>query len=560
VTEGNISNVVIASQARETVELGSGTVEFIMVPPELSRLELQEKGRCEMLIQMEGELFEAVQSRGVFDDSKTFVDCELRRPPEEILADYYRLRNRPDFDLKLFVDHYFDSPMLHCAPTLRASQLPKDPEERIQQLWTVLKRTPDSPRTGSTRIVTSYPYIVPGGRFRESYYWDTYFTALGLAATGQIRSVVDLARGQAELISRFGRIPNGHRAYYLSRSQPPFFVFIVALIERTVGLKAVSEFVDALLSEHDFWMDQERRGQVRDNCRVLRLPSGERINRYWDELYEPRPESWREDTSLASRLPEEKRSEFYRNRRAACESGWDFSSRWHGDPAEPESIRTTHIIPVDLNSLLYFLEAKLAEWLRQLNRSRESESLALAASERRDTLRRVFWEDTTNYFHDYDLDRGTRSSRMTLAGIAPLFAGAATSQQADSVAEAIQGHFLKHGGLVTTIVASPTGEQWDFPNGWAPLQWMAVIGLGQYGHFKQAVDVAQRFCLQVEKVYRETGRFMEKYDVVNSGAACGGGEYPNQDGFGWTNGVYIALKRFLNGPLRPGTEAFHLIP
>ena len=114
-----------------------------------------------------------------------------------------------------------------------------------------------------------------------------------------------------------------------------------------------------------------------------------------------------------------------------------------------------------------------------------------------------------------------------------------TQQQADKVAELIQNKFLTEGGLVTTL--NRTGQQWDAPNGWAPLHWIAIIGLDNYGHDELAATIAKRWMKLNTDVFHRTGKFMEKYNVVDTHLEAGGGEYAGQDGFGWTNGVYLAL-------------------
>ena len=127
--------------------------------------------------------------------------------------------------------------------------------------------------------------------------------------------------------------------------------------------------------------------------------------------------------------------------------------------------------------------------------------------------------------------------------MAPLFFKIATQAQADLVAEMIQAEFLKPGGVVASL--KNTGQQWDAPNGWAPLQWITIMGLENYGHHSLADTIAQRWLALNDKVYAATGKMMEKYNVEDINQLAGGGEYPGQDGFGWTNGVYLALKRFV---------------
>ena len=128
--------------------------------------------------------------------------------------------------------------------------------------------------------------------------------------------------------------------------------------------------------------------------------------------------------------------------------------------------------------------------------------------------------------------------KLTLAGVFPLYAKTATSKQAASVAKILEEKFLKSGGLVTTL--EDTGQQWDSPNGWAPLQWIAIEGLRNYGYHQLANEIKKRWVNVTVDIFKETGKLVEKYDVANAGKG-GGGEYPLQDGFGWTNGVLAAL-------------------
>ena len=97
---------------------------------------------------------------------------------------------------------------------------------------------------------------------------------------------------------------------------------------------------------------------------------------------------------------------------------------------------------------------------------------------------------------------------------------------------------LAPGGLGTT--EHDSGEQWDRPNGWAPLQWIAWAGLRRYEHNDLARDIACRWVNTVNEVYLRTGLIYEKYDVENP-AIGSGGEYAPQIGFGWTNGVTADL-------------------
>jgi len=140
---------------------------------------------------------------------------------------------------------------------------------------------------------------------------------------------------------------------------------------------------------------------------------------------------------------------------------------------------------------------------------------------------------------DYDYEKEESTAVPSLAGLFPLYYGLATPEQAAAVAKLVEKEFLRFGGVVSTL--EKTGQQWDAPNGWAPLQYITVVGLNRYGHTELAEEIAQRWINLNNKVYKSTGKMVEKYNVMDEGLEAGGGEYPLQDGFGWTNGVLLRL-------------------
>ncbi|MFL6619738.1 MAG: trehalase family glycosidase, partial [Povalibacter sp.] len=290
--------------------------------------------------------------------------------------------------------------------------------------------------------------------------------------------------------------------------------------------------------EYDFWMegaDHLRPGEA--HRRVVRLADGTLLNRYWDDRATPREESYREDlsTAQASGRPQE---EVYRNLRAAAESGWDFSSRWFADGKTLTTIRTTDLLPVDLNSLLYQLEQTLARANEASDATRSNEFRS-RANLRRAAIQKYLWDSQAKAFTDYLWRDGASAKQVTAATVVPLFFGVATAEQAAAVAQTVSDQLLVKYGIVSTRNA--THQQWDSPNGWAPHQWMAIEGFRRYGNQQLANTIAQRWVAQNLSVFRVTGKLVEKYDVVTGGGEAGGGEYPLQDGFGWTNGVLRAL-------------------
>jgi len=485
-----------------------------------------------------GELFVAVQMARVFGDGKSFVDARPRSAPGLIRARFEVERRGADFSLADFVHAHFTLPAHTAVAGPRLGI-----REHIRALWPMLVREHRTANEGDSLLALPRPYVVPGGRFRELYYWDSYFTMLGLMADGRR----DLAEGMlanfAHLIHRYGFIPNASRSYMLSRSQPPFFFKMVELLHADDPAAGFASQLDALKAEHAFWMAGEATLTAgRAHRRVLCMGDGALLNRYWDDRCTPREESWREDvlTGEASGRPP---SDVWRDLRAGAESGWDFSGRWCADPADMTTIETTSIAPVDLHALLAGLEDAIALGAARRGDADTADSFRERATRRRLLLQTHFWraggDPGEGYFADLNWRNAQDPRPLTAAALVPLYLGLATEAQAEATAIQVQRHLIGANGLLTTSLS--TGQQWDAPNGWAPLQWMAAMGLARYGHGALAREIAQRWCASVHRVYLATGRLLEKYDVSQDRPG-GGGEYETQDGFGWTNGVYAAFE------------------
>ena len=396
----------------------------------------------------------------------------------------------------------------------------------------------------SSLIPLPKAYVVPGGRFREIYYWDSYFTMLGLIESGRTDLVRSMLDNFAHLVRTIGHIPNGNRTYYLSRSQPPFFAAMVGLYARATDTAQALDFLEALEAEHAFWMSGAARlAPAQAYRRVVRLTDGSVLNRYWDDQASPRPESYRPDYEIGRTLPEGQREAFYRNVRATAESGLDFSSRWMRDPSDLRTLETTDLIPVDLNSLLYHAERTIAAFRAFRGRAGDApvaERFRRAAEDRRRALLAIAYDSASGFFYDVRWKSGERvTDRPTLGAAAPLYFGLATGEQGRRVAARLERDFLKPGGFVTTLIAS--GQQWDAPNGWPPLEWLTIEGVRRYGRADLANAARDRWLALNRRTYRSTGKMLEKYDVVDMSRRAGGGEYPTQDGFGWANGVALAL-------------------
>lgn len=480
------------------------------------------------------QLFHAVQTANIFPDSKTFPDCIPLANVAELDSLFLVESNKPGFSLKDFVDTYFVLPEL---PTISIDSTLAI-EEHINQLWDALIRQPEVLQGSLINLPNNY--IVPGGRFREVYYWDSYFTMLGLKESGRTDIIEQMLDNFAWLIDTFGFIPNGNRTYYLTRSQPPFFSLMVELLALVKGDQVYQKYLPQLEKEYAFWMDGKEKlnSEKKAFRRVVYLNKGIYLNRYWDDSPLPREEAYTEDLEVAALSPEPDSIDF-RNIRAACESGWDFSSRWFNDATNIETIETTKILPVDLNCLLYHLEKIIAKANYITGNPAKAKQFEVYAKSRAKAIQTYFWRKKPGYFVDYHFVLEWQNMANNLVGVFPLFFNVATKKQAKKTAEYLQVNFLHDGGLVTST--KTTGQQWDAPNGWSPLQYMGIVGLRNYGLEEIADEVKKRWIATNTAEYNRSGKMLEKYNVVDSSLEGGGGEYPTQDGFGWTNGVYLKL-------------------
>ena len=485
-----------------------------------------------------GALFNDVQTMRVYDDGKTFVDLIPRRRMKLIQQEYLLEKQDPDFDLREFVSRHFYQFGDHS--TSYQTDTSMTPREHINELWHVLERK--NRRDRGSLIALPYAYVVPGGRFSEQFYWDSYFIMLGLATDGRWDMIEGMVKNYAYMIRKFGFIPTANRTYFLSRSQPPFFAHMVKLLARHKGRRILIEYLPYLLAEHRFWMKgRTKLAKAEHNAfaRVAQMPNGSLLNRYYDNKTTPRPESLHEDVTTAAAAPEREADRLYLHLRAAAESGWDFSSRWCDDPNDLHTIHAADIIPVDLNSLLYQLEQTIAEAYSLMFQPLLARRFRALAERRAKAINQYCWDEEAQFFVDYNFHRDVQMDRLTLAAVFPLYAGIATSKQAAAVAKRLENEFLKEGGLTTTLLE--TGQQWDAPNGWAPLHMVAIEGLRHYGHNRLADEIKRRWVVTNLKVFTAKSKMIEKYDVTNESGVGGGGEYPLQDGFGWTNGVLAAL-------------------
>jgi len=488
-----------------------------------------------------GELFIALHENQVCEDGKIISDAIPNSSPEEILAVYKQQKDLPGFSLKRFFNTHF------AVSKSEASSFESDPtvsaEDHVKSLWPYLKRSADVEEKYSSLIPLPHDYIVPGGRFNEIYYWDSYFTMLGLAVHNEWDTIRSMVKNFSYLIDSIGFIPNGNRTYFLGRSQPPFYSKMVSLLAEKDGDEVYKDCYPYLKQEYKFWMSQPEEKLKNSAYKHSVYLEDQILNRYYDQHERAREEMYHDDFDLLQQT-DRTAVDLFSNLRAACESGWDFSSRWCQDKMDLKTIECSDIVPVDLNCLLYQMELTLANASKFSGHAGESETYSWAAKNRAELINTFFWNDELKFYTDYNWVRMSKTISITAAGFFPLYFNIASEEQAASCVKILEDHLMAPGGVLTTNITS--GQQWDAPNGWAPLQWMVISGLLNYGYKELALELSQRWVNLCERVYANTGKFVEKYNVVDMQLEAGGGEYAVQDGFGWSNGVYVALKNILD--------------
>ena len=396
------------------------------------------------------------------------------------------------------------------------------------------------------------PYVVPGGRFNEMYGWDSYFIQLGLLKDGEVGLAKDMADNFLYEIRQYGKILNANRTYYLTRSQPPFLTeMLLGVYRQTRDRSWLAGSVEAAQKYYDYWTSEPHLTRQTGLSRYFDLgegPSPEVVASEVDSSgrthYDLVKDYFRTEQVEAydvSRFYDAKRDEltplFYKSDRSMRESGFDPSGRF--GPFNADVIQYN---PVCLNSLLYVMEKEMAEILEIAGRAAEAGVWRTRATERAERVNRFMWDAKDGLYYDYNFTQGRIRRYPFLATFYPLWAGIASKEQAERVRRAL-GKFERPGGLQTSVNRS--GDQWDAPFGWAPLQLIAIQGLRRYGYNEDANRIAEKFLSMVDDEFRRTGTILEKYDVERRAADIQGevryGYRSNEVGFGWTNGAFKVL-------------------
>ena len=500
-----------------------------------------------------GILFTEVQLQKVFEDSKIFPDCEAKQNPVDIARSYYKIAKHPELkiDMKQIVKDNFELPKENLINYKTGE---KDLKIHCKNLWPLLRREADfdisktkNPYSSKSSILPlPYAHIGSAGRTREIYYWDSYFVMLGLRATKQLTEIESMVDNFAYLINTYGHIPESNRSYTLSRSAAPFFPMMVEMLAELKGKEVYKKYFSALEKEYQYWMEDHEvmiDGELRK--RVYKTKEGWLLNRFWDERSNPRAESYYEDVEMAktSGMPEQ---ECYTNYRAASSSGWNLSSRWYAPDAQPNKSRTAEILPVDLNCLMYKMESILALAASLQDNVQASRIYTLKAQNRVKAIETYFWNENVHFFTDFDSKSHSQTEHITIAGLYPYYLininkSSVMSSNSAAVIKVLEQQLLQEGGLMCT--AKKTGLSWDAPYSYAPLQWVAVQALSFMNEKSLAKKVANSWLALNEKVFQKTGVMRDRYNVMNIEANFEMKEKEYQSGYGWTNGVYLAMKQ-----------------
>lgn len=390
----------------------------------------------------------------------------------------------------------------------------------IEQNWNKCIRY--EPKDNGTLIGLPKPYAVPvcSGMFQEMYYWDTYFTCVGLILSRRLEAAKNCADNMAFMIDKYGFMPNGTRTYYLTRSQPPFFCMLVdAVFEKTGDVQWLKSMYFYVRKEYNFWQYNRMTpiGLNRFGAAVCGEEDGaKRLEQISERI--GRKIDIREYDSAA---------DFAINAMAECESGWDFNPRW--------SLHATDYAPADLNSCLYMYE-KLMEKFSSILQNGEKDLWRGRAHARLERMNKYLWNGRN--YADYNYVSGAFSDVFSAASFYPLWAGAASEEQARLTLGRLNEIEFDYGVVPCAKNDIKGSYQWDYPNLWAPVQFILIEGLKNYGFIRDAVRIAKKYAAAVENTFDESGRLWEKYNALTGGTDVVN-EYDMPEMLGWTAGVYL---------------------
>ena len=481
---------------------------------------------------------------------------KLLHSPAEVQDNFDQLKNHEKSTLEKFVHDNFslENQMEEFDPIdwkpqpklisriqdLNYARFAQDLNGRWKMLCRKIKAEVEAQPDRYSLLYLPHPVIVPGGRFREVYYWDSFWIIRGLLQCEMYDTVKGMLLNFVHLIRQFGKIPNGGRKYYLNRSQPPLFIPMVREYERSTG---DSDFVKSILpemvAEFSYWQNEHLVTFEKDG----RMYSMVRYNCQDDG---PRPESYFEDYNTvrkSSNQNHEVQNEMYWELKTGAETGWDYSTRWYiPTNGDLQDTKPRSIIPVDLNCFHAQNAQILSEYFTLFQNDSEAQKYQEIYRGHNESISQVLWHAQDGIWYDYDFQNSVSRPYFSPSNLTPLWTGNGSKAQEKSAVDYLSRQNLEDfpGGVPTTFQES--GQQWDFPNCWPPLEHILVQGLEKTG-LPEARQMA--FTIASQRVqgcyvnFQQKGHMFEKYDATQINRIGSGGEYEVQLGFGWTNGVVL---------------------
>ncbi|XP_060859891.1 trehalase-like [Metopolophium dirhodum] len=495
---------------------------------------------CDSKIFCQGSILHTVQMSGLFHDSKTFVDMKTKCNYDVIkqLFNSTEWSKEPNNNkLNETINTCFekeDSELIKWIPTDWVKN-PKFLESikdnvlkgwayKINLIWKELGRTIiDDVRLKPTNYSLIYvpnPFIIPGGRFREIYYWDSFWIIRGLLICEMHITAKGMISNYISMIKTFGHVPNGGRIYYAKRSQPPMITpMIKSYVDATNDMTFVIENIHALEIEFQYWMTQH-------NVTISKNGKNYTLAVYRDYSTGPRPESYREDITKAQFFKtESERENFYSEIKAAAESGWDFSSRWFilngTNKGNITNTKTRSIVPVELNALMFWNAKILSDFYREMNNTVKALKYEKISLEWNEAVTAVLWDEEIGVWLDFDVINNIKRKYFYPTNISPLWTGCYAKNQTEYFVTRVldylnQADVLKTlGGIPTTL--SKSDEQWDQPNAWPPLQYITVMALESTGHKdakKIASELASKWLCTNYVPFYNTSKMYEKVSPI----------------------------------------------
>jgi alpha,alpha-trehalase len=538
-----------------------------------------------------------IGARETYPDGMTLACATPRLPYEDIKQLYATQHQTPGFSDVAFFNTYFQT-----TPPDDESFMAQ-PDQSLDDYSLAMRSKFIFPNTEQGNFDIWLPYnrsVAGAGRFgKHSFLWDGYQMAKGYAADDRWDLVLDVTDNMEYQINRFGYPLNGSADFYATRAQPDYFSHLIRMLADRYGPEALVRYLPALEKSHmSYWMDGYRElselpddGQVHTYRALVKLPDGSFLNRYWDDGEGPRLESYKEDVEVAELavsgltgvLREIKRRETYKHLRAGAASGWDYSSRWFEDGSNLHTINTTHILPIDLNSLLAYNEETLAmayeaaantpgydpaECLQRAQQYRDMREQRVAA------ISQHLWDPSDKIYRDYNFQAGHQTAIVSAAMAYPLYVGIANAEQTYGVAAALERELLYVGGLIATTTEN-SHEQWDggkrggkrSKNVWAPPNWAAVRGLARMAHiltkanvttdveplFSLAERIKRSYMWGIETAFASHGIVPEKHRGDHPAELANGGEYALVKVLAMPIETYRAMQK-----LNPRDPADHL--